>query len=90
MRSRLRGRDVESELPLGLDLGLTSDHSRYFQRLSAFVHSESKPKPPWQHLPGRVWEDEAAMRRCIRMRVSEKAMAGLGIKTWSEKVFFHL
>ena len=25
-RSRLRGKDVESELPLGLDLSLTSDH----------------------------------------------------------------
>ena len=83
-RSRLRGKDVESELPPGLDLSLTSDPSRYFQRRNAFVHSEPKPRRPSQHLSVEIAEDGVAMRQKSRMMVSEKPM---GTKVWCEKLF---
>ena len=57
MKSRLRGIDVESELPLGLDLSLTSDQwtpSRNYQRRNAFVHSKSKRRLPSQHLSEQI------------------------------------
>lgn len=82
----MRGKDVESELPLGLDLSLTSDPSRYFQRRNAFDHSEPKTRPPSQRLSGDIVEDGAAMHQKSRMRVSEEPMARWSTKVRCEKL----
>lgn len=57
---------------------------RYFQKLSVFDPSNSSQKPPLHHLLQEIWEIGAAMRRQGRMRASEKAVAGLSTKVWSE------